>query len=49
MRFAELKRRQQKLAEARTLLASVYDRFSEGFDTADLVRAKALLKELGEA
>ena len=28
---------------ARALLASIYDRFTEGFDTADLQEAKALL------
>ena len=33
-------------AEARDLLAPVYDWFTEGFDTADLKDAKALLDEL---
>jgi predicted ATPase len=33
--------------EARHLLASVYDWFTEGFDTLDLKEAKALLEELG--
>jgi hypothetical protein len=28
----------------RALLKSIYDRFSEGFDTADLERARALLE-----
>jgi tetratricopeptide (TPR) repeat protein len=32
--------------EARTMLAEIYDRFTEGFDTADLQEAKALLDEL---
>jgi hypothetical protein len=32
--------------EARELLAPVYGRFSEGFDTRDLKEAKALLEEL---
>jgi hypothetical protein len=32
--------------EARQLLAPVYDWFTEGFDTADLKDAKALLAEL---
>ena len=32
--------------EAGTMLAEIYNRFSEGFDTADLKDAKALLKEL---
>jgi predicted ATPase len=33
--------------EARTMLADVYNWFTEGFDTADLKDAKALLQELG--
>jgi predicted ATPase len=33
--------------EARELLASVYEWFTEGFDTADLNDAKTLLEELG--
>ena len=33
-------------AEARTMLADIYNWFSEGFDTADLKDAKALLDEL---
>jgi predicted ATPase len=32
--------------EARELLAPVYSWFTEGFDTADLQEAKALLQEL---
>jgi len=35
-----------KRAEARALLAPIYDWFTEGFDTADLQEAKALLDEL---
>ncbi len=38
---------QGKDAEARALLAPVYGWFTEGFDTRDLVEAKALLEELG--
>jgi predicted ATPase len=34
--------------EARTMLASIYNWFTEGFDTADLKDAKALLDELRE-
>jgi hypothetical protein len=34
--------------EARTMLAEIYNWFTEGFDTADLKDAKALLDELGE-
>jgi len=36
-------------AEARDLLAPVYGWFTEGFDTADLMEAKALVDELGGA
>jgi predicted ATPase len=32
--------------EARMMLAHIYDWFTEGFDTADLKDAKALLDEL---
>ena len=32
--------------EARTILAEIYGWFTEGFDTADLKDAKALLEEL---
>jgi hypothetical protein len=38
-----LQRDQGRIAEARRLLQSVYDRFSEGFETADLKTAKAQL------
>ena len=34
---------------ARDLLASIYDRFTESFGTADLITAKQLLDELGDA
>jgi predicted ATPase len=37
---------QGKRAQAHDLLAPVYDWFTEGFDTADLKDAKALLDEL---
>src|SRR5439155_1495554 len=39
---------QGKAAEARTLLSEVYDWFTEGFDTADLQEAKALLDALSQ-
>jgi predicted ATPase len=39
---------QGKTAAARDLLAPVYEWFTEGFDTADLKDAKALLDELSE-
>ena len=46
MSLARLWQRQGKRAEARELLAPVYGWFTEGFDTADLQEAKALLDEL---
>jgi class 3 adenylate cyclase/predicted ATPase len=45
--LARLMRDQGKRAEARDLLAPVYGWFTEGFDTADLKDARALLDELG--
>ena len=39
-------REQGRRGEARELLAPVYGSFTEGFDTADLKDAKALLNEL---
>jgi hypothetical protein len=47
MSLARLWRDQGKRAEARDLLAPVYGWFTEGFDTADLRDAAALLAELG--
>ena len=44
--MARLWQQQGKNAEARELLAPVYNWFTEGFDTADLKDAKALLDEL---
>ncbi len=44
--LARLWRDHGKTAQARDLLAPVYDWFTEGFDTADLKDAKALLEEL---
>ena len=44
--LARLRRDQGRHAEARDLLAPVYGWFTEGFDTADLEEAKALLDEL---
>ena len=38
--------RQGKTTEAHELLTPVYNWFTEGFDTADLKDAKALLAEL---
>ena len=45
--LGRLWRDQGRGAEARDLLASVYDRFTEGFDTADLTTAMALLDACG--
>ncbi|MGH7823115.1 MAG: AAA family ATPase [Candidatus Binatia bacterium] len=44
--LARLLRRQGKEKDARRILADVYGWFTEGFDTADLKEAKALLEEL---
>jgi predicted ATPase len=44
--LARLWRDQGKRTEARDLLAPVYGWFTEGFDTADLREARALLDEL---
>src|SRR4029077_15625262 len=44
--LVRLRRNQGHHAEARDLLAPVYGWFTEGFDTADLTEAKALLDEL---
>jgi len=47
MSLTRLWQKQGKSAEARELLAGVYGWFTEGFDTPDLVDAKALLEGLG--
>ena len=44
--LARLLRDTNRGEEARTLLADIYNCFTEGFDTADLKDAKALLEEL---
>ncbi len=46
MSLARLRRDQGRSTEARDLLAPVYGWFTEGFDTPDLKKAKALLDEL---
>jgi predicted ATPase len=48
MSLARLWQQQGKRDAARELLAPVYGWFTEGFDTADLQEAKALLAELEE-
>jgi class 3 adenylate cyclase/predicted ATPase len=47
MSLARLLAGQGKRNEASTMLADIYNWFTEGFDTADLKEAKALLEELG--
>src|SRR5712664_4882212 len=47
MSLARLWQQQGKKQEAHALLAEIYGWFTEGFDTADLKEAKALLQELG--
>ena len=44
--LARLWHAQGKSADARALLAPVYEWFTEGFETADLRRAKVLLDTL---
>ena len=48
MSLARLWQQQGQRAEAYDLLAPIYGWFTEGFNTADLQEAKALLEELGE-
>ena len=48
MSLARLLAQQGRRDEARTMLADIYGWFTEGFDTADLKDAKALLDELSE-
>ena len=47
MSLARLWQQQGKRAAARELLEPIYGWFTEGFDTADLQEARALLEELG--
>ena len=44
--LSRLLEKQGKKEEARRMLAEIYGWFTEGFDTADLKGAKALLEEL---
>jgi len=46
MSLSRLWQQQGKKAEARQMLAEIYNWFTEGFDTKDLQEAKALLEEL---
>ena len=47
MSLSRLWQRQGKRAEATQLLGEVYGWYTEGFDTADLQEARALLEEVG--
>jgi predicted ATPase len=44
--LSRLWQRQGKRAEAYQMLTEIYSWFTEGFDTADLQEARALLEEL---
>src|SRR5262249_5500227 len=46
MSLAQLRVTQDRAADAQHTLAPIYDRFKEGFDTADLRAASALLEAL---
>jgi len=45
--LARLWRDQHRVAQGLELLSSVYGRFTEGFQTADLQEARSLLRKLG--
>jgi predicted ATPase len=47
--LARLWHKQDRTLQARELLAFIYDRFTEGFGTADLIAAKAVLQALPRA
>jgi predicted ATPase len=49
MSLARLWRDQHRIGPAKDLLAGVYNRFSEGFETSDLVAARALLHGFASA
>jgi predicted ATPase len=46
MSLTRLLAKQDRRDKARTMLAEIYGWFTEGFDTADLKNANALLDEL---
>jgi predicted ATPase len=46
LRLSKLWQQQEKRNQALALLHPIYEWFTEGFDTADLIEAKALLEEL---
>ena len=45
MSLTRLYQKQNRRAEARSMLTECYDWFTEGFNTADLLEATALLEE----
>jgi predicted ATPase len=47
MSLRRLWQQQGEKDRARQMLSEIYNWFTEGFDTADLKEAKALLEELG--
>jgi len=47
MSLARLRASKGSRGEARAMLTEIYHWFTEGFNTADLKEAKALLEELG--
>jgi hypothetical protein len=47
--WLRMMRETSRRAEARAILTEVYNWFSEGFDTADLKDAKALLDQLNRS
>jgi predicted ATPase/DNA-binding winged helix-turn-helix (wHTH) protein len=49
MSLARLWRRHGRVAEAHDLLAATYGKFTEGFDTSDLVSARSLMTDLQSA
>jgi predicted ATPase len=46
MSLSRLWEQQDKKKQARQMLAEIYGWFSEGFDTKDLIDAKALIEQL---
>jgi predicted ATPase len=48
MSLAQLLALKRRREEAHDMLAEIYNWFTEGFDTADLKEAKALLQELAK-
>lgn len=44
--LAQLSKNRRRVTEARELLGSIYGRFTEGFKTADLQKAKSVLEQL---